>query len=342
MNKFFRKIKNIFYSLPFGLRAADSEIMGSNVSGDGNDTTINQQVNDKRVAKHLLKGEITQEVEELRYRTYKVNRESDKYDYVGNGIAIKKEEEKPNKTNIIKFTQENKLICSDILTELKRVGGYGVERYTVEIDYSLPVRFKLQEFLTNVDVVIKDNESPVTTLRFSDVRNPSMINSKPFVTELERLETLFNNNDTYGLSRNDFATAIIGMNFVTYHASDDEPDVISYRFNYPELIGVHHENGEFKLLYQWKEFKREDLTDKFFNKELEEKYKNKIAKSIKTETEITDVKEIIDEQRNKTIKCSGCGKGIKTFSEGYIIHPETGEPLCLECYKNYLLNLNNL
>ena len=47
MSKIIDKIKSIFYSLPFGLKAADTEIMGSNVSGDGNDTVINQQVNDK-------------------------------------------------------------------------------------------------------------------------------------------------------------------------------------------------------------------------------------------------------------------------------------------------------
>jgi hypothetical protein len=79
MNKVINRLKSLFYSLPFGLKAADSEIMGANSTGEVDDTVIQQQVNDKRVAKHLLKGEITQEVEELRYRTYKVDKESNKY-----------------------------------------------------------------------------------------------------------------------------------------------------------------------------------------------------------------------------------------------------------------------
>lgn len=277
MNKLFNKLKNIFYSLPFGLKAADTEIMGSNNSGIGNDTVVQQQVNDKRVAKHLLKGEITKEVEELRYRTYKVDRETNNYEYVGHGVAVKKEEKKEN-NKTIKFSQENKLICDDVLTELSRVDSYGVDKYTVRIDYISPVRFKLQEFLTLVDVLIKDGEKAVTTLHFSDVRNPQEFKSKPFVTELEKLEEIFNRNDTYGLSRNDFASSIMCMNFTTFKATDRQPDVVSYSFVSPELIGVHHENGEFKLLYQWKDYTVIDLTDKFFNAELEEKYKKKEKK----------------------------------------------------------------
>lgn len=330
MNKFFRKVKNIFFSLPFGLKAADTEIMGSNVSGDGNDTEIKQQINDKRVSKHLLKGEVTQEVSELRYRTYKVNRETDNYEYVGQGVAFKKDNK--DNSNVIKFSQENKLICNDVLTELKSVGTYGVEKYTVNIEYLYPVRFKLQEFLTLVDVSIKNGENAITTLHFNDVRNPQMFKSKPFVTELETLEELFKSNDTYKLSKNDFVTSIVCMSFTTFNATDRQPDVISYSFISPELIGVNHDNGEFKLTYRWKDYNRLDLTDKFFNAELEEKYKNKEKKGIKLETIIND-----EGGYEKVIKCSKCGKDINTVLDGYIVDKDTIEPVCMECYKKSLL-----
>ena len=341
MNKFFRKIKNVIYSLPFGLKAADSEIMGSNVSGDGNDTVINQQVNDKRVAKHLLKGEITKEVEELRYRTYKVNRETDNYEYVGHGVAVKKDEKK-QEPNIIRFSQENKMICNDVLTELKSVGSYGVEKYTVSINYLSPVRFKLQEFLTLVDVVIKEGEKAVTTLHFNDTRNPQVFKSKPFVTELEKLEDMFNRNDTYGLSRNDFATAIICMSFTTFKATDRQPDVISYSFVTPELIGVHHENGEFKLIYQWKDYTRLDLTEKFFNAELEEKYRKKEKKDLTSDISIEEANgKNVDswwyKHYDSVYKCTRCGKEIHTFKDGFVIDNKLGEPICLECYSKSLL-----
>ena len=336
MNKVTRVLKNLLYSLPFGLKGADDEIAGTGEM-DADGTNIRQQISDKRVAKHLLKGELTQEVKELRYRTYKVGRESDKYSYVGNGMAVKKEENKKEKTNIIKFTQENKLICNDILTELNRVGGYGVENYSVHIDYNAPVRFKFEEFIKYVDVLVKDGEKAVTVLRFDDIPNPSSFNSKPFIGELEKLDALFSKKDAYGLSRNDFATSILGMGFVTFKATDSEPDIVSYAFLTPKLISVAHENGEFKLTYEWDTFTRADLTDKFYMKELDEKYKNKERKEIRVEDKIVENNEYFEERYGQTIKCSKCGRDIRVFSEGYMADTKTGEPICVECFQKSLL-----
>ena len=319
MNKFIRWIKNILYSVPYGMKGAGDEIMGSNISGDGNDTTINQQVSDERVARHLLKGEITQEVEELRYRTYKVDREAKNYNYIGHGVAVKKEKEENVNTGVIKFSQENKLICNDILTELNRIGDYGVEKYNINIDYLSPVRFKMHEFITVVDVYIKEGERAVTTLHFSDVMNPQEFKSKPFILELGKLETQFSNNDTYALSRNDFATEVLCMHFTTFNATDEHPDVILYAFKYPELIGVHHEDGEFKLIYQWKEYERTDLTDKFFNAEMEEKYRNKERKNINAGMEVAE----------EIVKCPICGKEVSNLE---IIMSDDG-PSCFDCFK---------
>ena len=319
MNKFIRWIKNILYSVPYGMKGAGDEIMGSNISGDGNDTTINQQVSDERVARHLLKGEITQEVEELRYRTYKVDREAKNYNYIGHGVAVKKEKEENVNTGVIKFSQENKLICNDILTELNRIGDYGVEKYNINIDYLSPVRFKMHEFITVVDVYIKEGEKAVTTLHFSDVMNPQEFKSNPFILELGKLETQFSNNDTYALSRNDFATEVLCMHFTTFNATDEHPDVILYAFKYPELIGVHHEDGEFKLIYQWKEYERTDLTDKFFNAEMEEKYRNKERKNINAGMEVAE----------EIVKCPICGKEVSNLE---IIMSDDG-PSCFDCFK---------
>ena len=71
MKKIKRCILRLLRALPFGLQGAEREIMGSSNTGEDG-TVITQEVSDERVSKHLLKGEVTQEVEELRYRTYKV------------------------------------------------------------------------------------------------------------------------------------------------------------------------------------------------------------------------------------------------------------------------------
>ena len=282
MNNVLKTIKSLFYALPFGLKGADSEIMGNGDSTSSNDTSVNQQVQDKRVAKHLLKGEVTKEVEELRYRTYKIDRETDNYDYVGNGMAVKKEK-KQNNGSVIKFSQPNKLICNDVLTELNHVNNYGIERYTIEIDYTSPVKIKLEPFLTLVDVYIKKGENAVTTLHFSDVMNPTEFKSKPFVNALAKLCEDFNKNDTYAISKNEYATSLFCMNFTTINPTEGEHSVVNYSFTMPDLIAVHHDNGEYLLKYQWKIHSRLDLTDKFFNAELEEKYQKKEKKEYDAE-----------------------------------------------------------
>ena len=54
MSKIKKYFLNLWYGLPFGMKAADTEIMG-NKSVDDNGVTIQQEVSDQRVAKHLLK-----------------------------------------------------------------------------------------------------------------------------------------------------------------------------------------------------------------------------------------------------------------------------------------------
>lgn len=286
-NRFVRFFKNLLYSLPFGLKGADTEIMGSGES-DTLGTELNQQVNDKRVAKHLLKGEVTKEVEELRYRTYKVDRESKNYTYVGHGNAIKVEKKNDNK-RVVKFSQENKLICNDILTELNRVNGYSTEKYLINITYDNPVRIRIEPFIKTIDVLIEDGKKAKTTMHFDDIANQQVFSSKPFVQDLEKLETAFKNKDEYGLSRFDLYSSIVELGFTTYKATDKTPDIVTYTFVTPTLIDVKHDNGEYKITHEWEIHGIVDLTGKFFNAGLEEKYKKKAKKDIQYDMTTKDV-----------------------------------------------------
>lgn len=288
MNKAIRFFKNLFYSLPFGLKGADTEIMGSGES-DTVGTELNQQVNDKRVAKHLLKGEVTKEVEELRYRTYKVDRESKNYTYAGHGNAVKVENKLKEK-GVIRFSQENQLICNDVLTELNRINSYSIDKYLISVEYNCPVRIKADEFIKYIDVYIKDGEKAKTTLHFDDIRNPQSFYSKPFISQLESIEEAFNKNDAYALKRYDLVDSITSISFTTFKATNKTPDVVTYSFVTPTLIDVKHENGEFKLVYEWEVYGIVDLTGKFFNAELEEKYQKKAKKDIQYDMTTNDIK----------------------------------------------------
>lgn len=328
MNKIWNGIKRFFYALPFGMKGADAEIFGSDGISEG--TVVKQQVNDGTVAKHLLKGEVTQEVEELRYRTYKVERESAGYEYTGSGTAIKKEKKKKTSGNI-KFTQENGLLCDGVLTELNRVGEYGNEQYRVNIGYISSVKFKLEQFANIIKVNIKKQNKAVTTLVFNDIPNQSDVKSKPFLNELNCLVSAFYKKDIYKLSRDDYYTSIVSLDFTTYKASNDEPDFINYSFINPTLIDAGHENGTYFLTYEWEKYNREDLTDKFYSKEMDEKYKTKAKKILPDATFKT-------EMGHNGVICDICGNHVRN-DEIVMYDEKTKKHMCLECYKKYLLGL---
>ena len=172
-------------------------------------------------------------------------------------MAVKKDIKKEDlkKRNKIKFSQPNELICSDILTELNRIGGYGTESYRINIGYNGVVRFKFEQFLTLLDVLIDKDGEILTTMHFNELTDFYNAKSKPFVNSLEQLYQLFVNNDEYKLSLNDFNISMLCLDFVTVKATNNEPDGISYSFISPKLVNVEHKNGEYLITYKWDEYK---------------------------------------------------------------------------------------
>ena len=331
MKKIKKFLLNIWYGLPFGMKAAGDEILGSGES-DGNDTSVSQEVSDQRVGKHLLKGEVTQEVSELRYRTYKVSNESGKYKYLGNGVAVKEEQGQKN-TDKIKFSMENKLICATVLDELKRVNDYGIEKYRVEILYDGVVKFKLEQFATSVDVLIdtryvlhyKDSIIE-TTLHFEKQANPYDAKSKPFINELARLAKIENE---YELSRSEIASSLVSLSFTTYK-TEGEDDFVNYSFiDGCKLKEIKETEHEFILTYSWNAFIRLpiNLEAKYYSKEMDEKYKRKERKD-------TPVEMV---QSERKAYCSVCGKEMSVY-DADIMSADGHEAICQECLKKVLKN----
>ena len=58
------KIKNLFLAIPFGMKAADELLATSNKDDDAG-SSMHQKISQNNLLNDLLKGEITQEVEEL-------------------------------------------------------------------------------------------------------------------------------------------------------------------------------------------------------------------------------------------------------------------------------------
>jgi len=325
MNKIKKYLLNLWYGLPFGLKAAGDEIMGAG-DAEQSGSEITQQVSDKRVAKHLLKGEVTQEVEELRYRTYKVSDESENYDYIGNGIAIKGDKKQLDiERTKYKFYQENKMICSSVLEELSHVDEYGDERYTFEMTYNDIVRFKLEQFTTGADVYIDTDKKIVkTTFHFEKQPNPYDAKSMPFINELKKL---VGNSSEYFISKNEIASYLKTFSLSTYKANG-ERDFVNYSFiENAKFSNIEETENEYLLTYDWDTFIRLplNLERKYYSKSMDDKYKNNERKEV--------APGMINAERKAY--CSVCGKEMSVY-DADIQRADGNEPVCEECMKKVL------
>ena len=327
MNKLKKILLNIWYGLPFGLKAAGDEIMGSG-QADQAGTEVNQQVTDKRVAKHLLKGEVTQEVEELRYRTYRVANESEKYKYVGNGVAVKEEKpvNKGEKTKF-KFSQDNELLCESVSDALKQVGKYGMDNYRLQFDYKEFSRFKLDKFAKRVDVNINEITGKIeTTIHFSTEPNPYDATSMPFINEIKKL---LGDNSEYFISKHEIASNILNLSFTTYKASNED-DFVNYSFiNGATFKNIVEENYEYLLTLSWGEYLRLplDLESKYYSKTMAEKYDRKERKDV--------APEMVNTERKRY--CSICGKEMSVY-DADVQEADGNMPICKECMMKALKN----
>ena len=330
MNKLKKYLLNIWYGLPFGMKAASDEIIGAGNSLD-NDTTISHEVSDKRVAKHLLKGEITQEVEELRYRNYKVAGEAENYEYLGNGVAVKKEGNSLPKDDGLKFkfSQENGLMVASVLDELQRVDDYGVDKYRLEVTYDSTVRFKIEQFATMIDVNIdvRKTTNPVvmdTTLHFEKQPDPYNAKSKPFINELAKLKDVKND---YEISRNEIASSVKTISFTTYKATN-EKDFTNYSFVEGCKFKKFEENEhEYLLTFSWDGYIRLplNLESKYYSKSMDEKYQKKERKDV--------APEMIEGERKAY--CSACGSEMPAY-DADIMRANGQQPICKNCLEKAL------
>lgn len=308
------------YGMPYGMMGANKEIMGSgNESGD--DVSVSQEVSDERVAKHLLKGEVTTEVEELRYRTYKVAEEANNYTYLGGGIAVKNDSEKPKRENgKYRFTQANEIECQTVADTLKQVGSYGIDKYRLFIDYDSTPRFKLDKHATKVSVDIDDSEGRiVTTLYFNTEPNPYDATSMPLINELKRMYEAKNKNVE---SRSEVASSIINLSFSTFKANGED-DFVNYSFvNGAKYDGIDKDGYEYSVTYSWDEYMRLplDLELKYYSKSMAEKYEKKERKNV-------DVG-LVHEERKRY--CAVCGKEMSA-RDAEITEASGGYAICKEC-----------
>lgn len=360
MKRIWETIKLFWINLFVGMKTTeDATLHQSGISLD-NDSEVNQHVADHSVAKALLRGELTQEVKELRYRTYAVARESAHYNYFSPTLAQKKG------VNDYKFAEDSVLIddIRDIITiqdnkrqvetvsdAMDRINdGYDFDdkmiftesprEYRIKCNRGNDVpRFKIEYFITKIVVKQGDDKySAVLDLYVSKYPNPSDILSKPFVREIENAI----NND----SRFDMFDSISSIEFDTYKAYHVD-DMLHFQFGDIQVSSITEYMGSYIIRLVTNIIDGgTDKAEQFYSETMAKRYENKEEKGL---TIMFD-----PDAQFKTYVCADCGKTVtydaraldkmnptNDFSDGKVTEyldyemteHEFGRMLCKDCAK---------
>lgn len=374
LTKLLNNIRFFFINFVSATKSTETQILSQRgVDSGGGCTTMHQDVTQgtHALAKALLKGELTEEVKQLRYRTYKVDREAKKYKYFAPTLALKKKEGKDNKfisydksdgLDVITI-QDNYPLTESIVDALNQIenGGRGNRaKYKIEIKRSLVTRFRIEEFLKKLVVKRIDETHAMLDFYFSKYPekfynngNDKSFRSKAFINELEKIRNNLTKSDILEMEQ---------VRFVTNHAYHQD-DLIEFVFKNISFNGITEFDGDYVLKFKSSiEHDGVDLTSAYYNKTMDEKYKNKEKKELTVsfqgdipvetytcsdcgKTVNFDVKKIdekrISEARSVDEKTNNDDEDIwdvLSYIDMQVVEQTIGKKLCKKCLKKYLDN----
>lgn len=370
MKRFIIWVKSLFFGLFLGLKKTEEKVLTSSGKDDDYIGGIQQQVREKSVAQALLRGELTQEVKELRHRVYKVDREAKKYEYYSPMLAVKRDENmlkeaKCDKSDGYKLitVQDNYLNKDTVLETLNNVKDEDIAKlsedgevsinigkvkknnnYAIKIERDFSPKFKIENFTKKI--VVKEHEEKVFFgLYVSIYENDDIALSRQFLNATKRLKNG---------KKEDFVI-FNSLEFITRHAYG-LPDMIKFKFKNIKFIDIKEYDGNYIFNFECEyQTNAEDLTKEFFDEKMEKKYETKAKKELTYEFDLENVGRI------KKYTCSKCGKDVylsdkeidavaptdgrdifdkennkKTISDGLdaeIMEQTFGTVLCKECFE---------
>ena len=259
-HKILKAFCNLWYYFPFAMRAADLEIFSQKSSSNSDSQHMIQIAIDKSLGGQLLKQQVTQEVEELRYMTYKVDDASKDYIYDGNGGAILK---KRNNSSKKKVLQMNTVIPVTVLETLSKINDYAPdESYQISVKYNYFTRFNIPKYIYSAEV-----EKNGTSLKLNFLKEPIDRMHKPFLNLLKTSNT-----------NKEIVDSISSVHFITFEAKGED-DYVVYDVEDLKFSSFEETDKMYILTYNYKIIKTEDLKEKYFSETLDQKYKNKEKKN---------------------------------------------------------------
>jgi hypothetical protein len=380
LKKLYNRLNAYWIGLLYGLKNTNDAVFTQSGIDNTIGTEIQQQVSENRVSKDLLKGEVTQQVEELRYRTYKVDRESKQFEYFSPTKALRFEKQdskfvkydnsdnlelvtiQPNHTqtaSVYDGTKDIDFLKADLSDEQGNiainVGHFDVDNtYNINIERDFMPRFKLEAYTTRLVVKkFDDNDNMILDFYVSKYPQEKDMKSIYFIKEIEKIMSGYKQSDITSMNR---------LSFVTSHAYGLN-DMIEFRFDHIYYKGILEYDGHYILKFKAHAYVNgKDQTDEYYSKSMDEKYKNHEKKEV-----VLDAFNGGNEY--KTFVCSECGKTVEynteliddmQASQGRDIMDDTisydndimsymdlqiaeqtfGKKLCKECLKKFLNNMN--
>ena len=256
---------------------AGDVLTSSSKDVDSDLNSIERTVEDERLSHALLNGEVTKEVMDMRYRDYKVSEASRDYRYNGDdrGVKVSSNREFDGR---VKMIVENREICNGVYDELKRVDTkeYQNEMHTLNVEYSSAPKFKIENFCLYFKVSIGFSFDNEICLSFS---------SEPYFRK-PITKAFINHMDSYAsnILANGVFDEVKEMSFVTF-GIETEKNYVKYTLKNLLCQGIEKIDGEYKVYYTFKDYEREDLTEKFKVDDLEKKYKAKEPKKMRSQVD---------------------------------------------------------
>ena len=315
INKLKQYFKKLGYMLAFAMKGGDIAVSTQDETEVG--TSIVEQQETSNLGEALMKGEVTQEVKEMRYKDYAVSKESKNYTYLGGGVAIKKNTP-PRNMKHYKFCQGNTLICENVGHELNRLDSYGEERYNFEIVYSDVTTIRLEAYASYGEFEINDNHIKVSLVFDKNIKT----NIDPITKILlRRLKEISQYKTVYEFSRNDLCTNVSMLTFTTFKATNED-DYVRYVISGMTFDSCTELDDAFIMTYSSDSFSRVDLTAKYYNKEMVDKYNAKERKH----NSIT----LFEQAKQEPCYCDECGREIYPY-DAHITKYNFGRQLCENC-----------
>lgn len=279
--KIYFYLRVFWYGLFFGMKKVDN-LMTSNQK-DLNDSVF--EITDDGgggVFNDIFQQKVTQEVEELRYSSYEVAKQSKKYKYVGNGKVVKKNIELNEKhcsidesdgLDII-LIQDNLLICEDVLSTLNEVDNEQNKKihndYTLKIEREIVPRFRIEDYIRKFVLKLSDGNYVFDLYCSKYPRQFSERKDKSFISELKRIKNGdIRNSDIFEFDKISFITSnawgvddwhrFVLNNFKFY-------DILEYDGNYVIRLGCQSE------------IFMENILEKIYSESADKKYQNKEKK----------------------------------------------------------------